>query len=277
VFVARAGDLTVHRVPDQRSGEGVARRSRAAIAADLEGVERVRLLPPGPLGQVDFHALVIGDRPFGERYVVEYGLDLDRAPPPAPARARALLIGAPTGDLPAARAELDVVAGRLPGWQRDMPAVDQATPAVLLARLPEVSLFHYAGHGARAGVEGLGSHLRLAGDRQLLATDVLALGQAPGLVVLSACDTARTADDRAEALGLAQAFVLAGARAVVAPTRPVDDAVALAIVTEFYREFQGKTAPGLSFDPGKALQAAQRAVRLGNPSSDWASFRVLVP
>ena len=158
-----------------------------------------------------------------------------------------------------------------------MPAVDQATPAALLARLPEVSLFHYAGHGARAGVEGLGSHLRLAGDRQLLATDVLALGQAPALVVLSACDTARTADDRAEALGLAQAFLLAGARAVVAPTRPVDDAVALAIVTEFYREFEGKTAPGLAFDPGKALQAAQRAVRLGNPSSDWASFRVLVP
>jgi cellulose synthase operon protein C len=277
VFVERAGDLTVHRVPASDSNAIAARRSLEAIAGDLAGVERVRLLPPGPMGQVDFHALVIGDRPFGERHVVEYGLDLDRPPVPPAGRARALLVGDPTEDLPAARAELDVVARRLSAWERDMPSVDQATPAALLARLPQVSLFHYAGHGARAGVEGLGSHLRLAGDRQLLATDVLALGQAPGLVVLSACDTARTAGDRAEALGLAQAFVLAGARAVVAPTRPVDDAIALAIVTEFYGQFAGKTDPALTLDPGRALQAAQRAVRRRSPSSDWASFRVLVP
>jgi tetratricopeptide (TPR) repeat protein len=278
VFVARADTLVVRRIPadvddsDKLGGEA-ARRSLETIARDLEGVERVRLLPPGTLGQVDFHALVVGDRPFGESYVVEYGLDVGRAPAPPPDRARALLVGNPTGDLPAAQAELDLVSRRLGGWEQDIPGPDRATPAALLDLLPKVSLFHYAGHGARAGVEGLGSHLRLAGEQQLLATDVLALGRAPRLVVLSACDSARTAADRADTLGLGQAFVLAGARAVVAPTRPVDDAVALAIVTEFY----GKTPRDPAFDPGKALQAAQRSVRQRNPSSDWASFRVLVP
>ena len=236
----------------------------------------MRLLPHGQLGAVDWHAIAHGDRPFGEQFVVEYGLDLARASPARPAGGaggRALLVGNPTGDLPAAGREVEVVARELEGWDRKVLGPDQASPARLLALLPWASLFHYAGHGALAGIEGLGSYLRLAGERQLLATDILALGRAPQVVVLSACDTARTPGGRANTLGLAQAFVLAGAEAVVAPTRPVSDHTALEIVTAFY----GKTAGEPTFDPGKALQAAQTTVRRRNPSSDWASFRLLVP
>ena len=279
VFVARASGLTVRRIEtpaDRDAGiEAVARRSLEAIARDLEGIDRVRLLPQGSLGGVDFHALVVGDRPLGERFVVEYGLDLGQAAtaPPAGRRGRAVLLGNPTGDLPAAATELKIVSQRLRGWDQDIPAADRATPDHLLGLLPAATLFHYAGHGTRAGVEGLGSHLRLANERQLRATDILALDGAPRLVVLSACDAARTAADQADTLGFGQAFLLAGARAVVAPTRPLGDQTALAIVTEFY----GKTANDPAFDPGRALQAAQMAVRRRDPSSDWASFRVLVP
>ena len=279
VFVARAGALVVRRIPadvadsDKLGGEA-ARRSLETIAARSG---RRRAGAPAAAGNAGAGRLPrAGRRRSTVRGKLRRRIRAGpgrRAPAPLPDRARALLVGNPTGDLPAAQAELDLVARRLGGWEQDIPGPDQATPAALLDLLPKVSLFHYAGHGARAGVEGLGSHLRLAGDQRLLATDVLALGRAPGVVVLSACDSARTAADRADTLGLGQAFVLAGARAVVAPTRPVDDAVALAIVTEFY----GKTPRDPAFDPGKALQAAQRSVRQRNPSSDWASFRVLVP
>jgi hypothetical protein len=282
VFVARASGLTVRRIetPSDRDAgiQAVARRSLEAIAADLEGVDRVRLLPQGQLGGVDFHALPVGDRPLGERFVVEYGLDLGQAASVSGTkttgrRGRAVLLGNPTGDLPAAETELKIVSQRLRGWDQDIPAADRATPDHLLGLLPAAALFHYAGHGTRAGVEGLGSHLRLANERQLRATDILALDGAPRLVVLSACDAARTAADQGDTLGFGQAFLLAGARAVVAPTRPLGDQTALAIVTEFY----GKTANDPAFDPGRALQAAQMAVRRRDPSSDWASFRVLVP
>jgi CHAT domain-containing protein len=92
-------------------------------------------------------------------------------------------------------------------------------------------------------------------------------------VVLSACDAARASLAGGASLGLAQAFALAGATAVVAPARPVRDDTALALVTTFYRELS--TSP--SFDPARALQAAQAEVRRTAPQSDWASFRVIVP
>ena len=81
----------------------------------------------------------------------------------ATARNRALVVGDPTRDLAAAGREADIVGKALGGWQvarLDGPA---ATRDALLAALPAVDLFHYAGHAELAGPGGAASALVLTG------------------------------------------------------------------------------------------------------------------
>jgi hypothetical protein len=243
----------------------------SALGPALAGVRRIRLLPYGAAGGVDFHALSWAGEPAP---VFTYGLDLPRrSAGRSTAPASALLVGNPAGDLPAAKREVEEVRTLLPGWQLAALLTDEATRAAILERLPTQRLFHYAGHGAFAGTEGLESSLNTARGERILATDILALPMVPSLVVLSSCDAAKASLVGGASLGLAQAFALAGASAVVAPSRPVRDDTALAVVTAFYRELS--RAP--TFDPPRALQGAQAEVRRTAPSSDWASFRVFVP
>ena len=54
--------------------------------------------------------------------------------------------------------------------------------------------------------------------------DLLAAPAVPELVVLSACEAAGAAAGTPSVMGLAQAFVAAGAGAAIAPTRAVGDA-----------------------------------------------------
>ena len=72
---------------------------------------------------------------------------------------------------------------------------------------------------------------------------------------------------------MAEAFIAAGVRAVVASTRPVDDAVARALVEAFYTAL----AADLDHSAANALRVAQLGLRAERPAADWASFRVLVP
>ncbi|MFI5402180.1 MAG: CHAT domain-containing protein, partial [Planctomycetota bacterium] len=75
------------------------------------------------------------------------------------------------------------------------------------------------------------------------------------LVVLSACDTARAQDDpRAEVLGLPEAFVTAGAPAVVASLWSVYSWTTTDLMVEFYRE----VAKGS--DLASAMREARRAL-----------------
>jgi CHAT domain-containing protein len=81
-----------------------------------------------------------------------------------------------------------------------------------------------------------------------------------------------SADRSGSGLGLAQAFVIAGAEWVVASSRMVKDADAARVVIEL---FDQRGLP--SSDVGFLLQAAQRKLIETRPEVDWASFRVLVP
>jgi CHAT domain-containing protein len=89
-------------------------------------------------------------------------------------------------------------------------------------------------------------------------------------VVLSACEAGRSSGALgAETFGLAHALVVAGSEAVIAPVRPVADALAEAIGREFHRS--------ASADPDEALRAAQLGVARATPAADWAAYRVLQP
>ncbi|MCA9544076.1 MAG: CHAT domain-containing protein, partial [Myxococcales bacterium] len=131
------------------------------------------------------------------------------------------------------------------------------------AALAEATHLHYAGHGRFAGFEGWGSGLPLR-DAVLELRDVLAAPRVPGTVVLSGCETGKAADGAAVGVGLAHAFLIRGAEAVVAPVRPVDDGQALVF--------------------GKALYAARgegaswaAAVARGVAASGARDYRLFVP
>ena len=132
--------------------------------------------------------------------------------------------------------------------------------------------------GRSAVGEGIASALHLARGEQMLLGDVLTAPRVPSWVVLSACDAARGGVQPLTARtpvgwGLAQAFVAAGSHAVVAPTRPVLDQTATAMMNAFYGALGSSSAPSVT----EALRLAQIEVSREQPDADWSSFRVLVP
>lgn len=275
VGLAADGDGVVARRlgavdPERSPPEQLAARLLGPFAAEIDAARRVRVLAHGPLWGVDFHALPFAGAPLLAERAVVYALDL---PPRAGAGAApraALLVADPEGDLPAARREVEAVEralGRRFTVER-LTGVEATGPA-LRERLARSDLFHYAGHGVSAGWD---SRLPLAGEGGLTVDDIVVLARAPGLVVLSGCETAAVpADAPAEGMGLAHAFLIAGGRAVVATIRRVPDEAAAALIAGFYRELVA------GWEPAEALRRAQleRSRTADDPA--WASFRIIEP
>ncbi|MFO0593612.1 MAG: CHAT domain-containing protein [Polyangiaceae bacterium] len=245
----------------------------------LAGAARLRIAAYGALDQVDFHALPWNGRPLAASFPVAYGLDLPPSAPPdaeSPAGPLALIVDDPLDDLPASRSEAARVAEALAhqGFRVERIEGEKATHAAVVAGLgaPGLALFHYAGHALFAGRDGWESGLPLAAGGWLTVGDVLALARAPGDVVLSGCDTARTAEaGGAAGLGIGQAFLLAGASVVVASSRPVRDELAQRTMEILC----GGSAARLGL--AAALGDAQRALSApGDAASGAMSFRALV-
>ncbi|MEM7248570.1 MAG: CHAT domain-containing tetratricopeptide repeat protein [Acidobacteriota bacterium] len=142
-------------------------------------------------------------------------------------------------------------------------------------------VIHLACHGLSdlRSAESSGLVLAASGGEgsELFRANRIVQHQLPGsLVCLSACDTARGALRRHEGiLGLARAFLLAGASAVLASRWPVDDATTRLFMTAFHRELgRGESA-------GQALTIARRVLRndrtrpeLAHPHA-WAAFGLI--
>ncbi len=243
----------------------------------IEGTQRVRVLPYGLLQSVDFHALPFsGDKPLLSSRVVVYSLDLPVRPSPVyKGQPIALLVSDPEGNLPAARQEATEVAMAIGAWRNGWALQSLGTDASagkVRKALPGASLFHFAGHGSFAGLSGWDSELRLADGSQLTLGDLLTLQPAPAWVVLSACEGGRSSERApGEGIGLAQAFLMAGSRAVVAATRSVPDRTARILVRELYKRWQ----PGVELSG--ELQRAQLACGNQAPAFDCASFRLFEP
>jgi CHAT domain-containing protein len=238
----------------------------------------VRVLPFGALKGVDFHALPFdGDILLAWRPVV-YGLDVQTpvaAPRQRTGTLRALVLADPRGDLPDARGEARDVGRALgahgTGWSAEI--LPEATDeGALYGRLGGCDLFHYAGHAQSAGAGGWESMLLLAHDTSLTLADLLALPRSPAWVVLSGCDTGRQAGaGSVEVPSLAHAFLLAGARGVIAAVRPIGDRAARDFSARFYRDWAGEP------DLAARLRRTQLALRAANPAAAWQSFRLFEP
>ncbi len=273
-FASAPGEVRVVRVRYDGSSSTTA-LSRALLepfARELDRSHRVRLLVAGPIAGIDLHALPWRGAPLVRSHVVTYGVDVSPSRTATTSEARAVVAADPLGDLPSAREEAANVRSRLEasGIRVALLTHREATRAALIDQMKGARLLHYAGHGEHRGAAGWESVLPLADGVGLTVGDILALPFAPEAVVLSGCDTSATAGEPGgQQLGLAEAFILAGAGEVVAASRPVRDEDAKAIVDALYAHRSSSLA--------EALRLAQLEIRARTPEIDWAAFRVLVP
>lgn len=227
LFARRRQGVVAVVVDEEPTAEVIVDRLRASISAS----SAVTVLAPGGAGRLHLHSAEFDGAPLGRRKRVAYSLDLPPRPNQRTRDQRAIVFSDPRGDLPAAREEGDRVEANLSakGWTVTHTRRDAATRARFIRGLTHADLLHYAGHGTFGGPEGWESSLRLA-DGRVTVGDILTSTAAPATVLLLGCRTAESSDVGASAgVGIAQAFILAGARAVVAATREIDDEAAGAV------------------------------------------------
>lgn len=271
-FAAAAGWLRVDRLGPRDVAPDDGAEAWALEGLPLEGIDRVTLLPVGPLRALPLHTRFPPADPSSPGPTVAYSLDLpvsDSSPEPRPIE-QVLLVTDPAGDLAGARREGAALVGRLEERGIQVTRLDgvAAERDAVLHGLDRADLLHYAGH-AELGGRPLDGHLSLAGGESLSAADVLARPAVP-TVILLACHAVDTPSSTVETLGLAQAFLGAGSRNVIAASGPVSDEAAAQFSAAFHEEF------ARSMDAARALAYASDRMRAGG-SDEWVRFRLFVP
>jgi CHAT domain-containing protein len=159
------------------------------------------------------------------------------------------------------RAEAQAVAGEL-GPSVRLLTGEAASESAVKALLPLARRVHFATHGVLDDERPGDSRLALAplGDEDgwLRAHEVEEGVLAAERVVLSACETMGTAGRGEGLLGLARAFLAAGARSVVATSWAVDDETTSALVQRYEAALAGGA------EPLAALRAAQVGLLRGS-------------
>ena len=170
---------------------------------------------------------------------------------------------------------------------RHLEAALADTPSLELDTLPQASLealrqallsktyhvLHFMGHG---GLDAHGTSTLILEDEggqsrpvegPALITELTDVGELR-LVVLNACDTARTGPSEGSRLlaGVATNLVLGGIPAVVAMQRPISDRAAITFSQTFYRRLA-------AMDPvDAAVTEGRRAIHRQDPAStEWAT------
>jgi CHAT domain-containing protein len=138
-----------------------------------------------------------------------------------------LLLGAPTGqDLEGVRKELSQLGSQFP--KSTLLTGADATTDSFLRESEKHSVVHIASHASLEGIE--------LSDKYLSLKEIFEVKLSPGtLVVLSACDTARS---EGHASSLAEAFQVAGASTVIASLWRVDDLATAELFGHFYRNLR---------------------------------------
>lgn len=287
-LVATAGgriDLA-HAPFNAAIAESLFRALVAPLAGALRGVNRLAISPDGALWYVPFATLVTAQRPNSgadrgrpsyllERYEMRLlpSAEFLTSAGDAGILSAGFGVEALTYTVPGGTEELAAIRAAV-GANRALIREDTAaTEHSALSATAEV--LHVAAHGVVNDRDPLASHLRLAPDGRddglLHVSEVAAHRLAPRLVVLTACEAVNGKLYAGEGLvGLARAFLMGGARQVVASEWPVD-ASAAELTGLFYRALvTGKS-------PSAALRAAQLAL-LQKPGTahplHWAGFVV---
>ena len=253
------------------------------ISDFLQGEELV-IVPDGPLYFVPFAALreSIQSKYFFELFRIRLFPSLTSmkiiadSPQDYHRNSDGLLVGDPYNDeiksLPAARQEV-ILIGR---WTGIKPLIgEEATKAVVLQHLDSVALIHIAAHGAVETGEVLlapnpkrTSDIAKGEDCILTMAEVLTVGVRARLVVLSCCHSGHGKLMSEGNIGIARAFIAAGARSVLVSLSAIEDEATLMFMKEFYKEMlKGSTA-------SKALTKAMECLR---NSTEFCELRYWAP
>lgn len=270
----------------------------APVETDLRDAEVLRVIPYDVLGPLPFSALLESDdRSLLERFevVLAFSLPEDDRLDDATAMARVdypklLTVGDPAfsssryADLPRLAAARDEVRMVREVYGGGVHLVDRmAKKSTVIELLPKASVAHFAVHARIDQERPLRSHLVLAPSPYhreesagffaggLSARDVIELDLS-GLqvAVLSACETAKvSAVRKGIGVGLAVAFLGAGAEAVIAGPWQQPDGDGSEVLVEFHRRFHdGATA-------SQALRAAKLEAISESSADGWLSTMAL--
>ncbi|XP_078360941.1 tetratricopeptide repeat protein 28-like [Oculina patagonica] len=156
----------------------------------------------------------------------------------------------------------------------------KATKAEVLKRLSLVALVHIAAHGRMdAGEIALTPDSKQASqiptkeeDYILNMSDVLSVKMRARLVVLSCCHSGRGEIKAEGVVGIARAFMGAGARSVLVSLWAIDDEATLEFMRSFYHHLvEGRSA-------SESLNQAMKDLRKSDKYSDvryWAPFALI--
>ncbi len=248
--------------------------SAARVSADGRWAEgfRASVSRTGRLRLLSEHDDVDVDALFPGAAIV---VALDLPSPVRPEGAGALVVFDPTLDLPGSRDEADIVTSAMRAAGQEVTSLGggRATSAAVHDALERAGHFHYAGHGVFAGLDAWESALPLASGGLLAIGDIVTAKALPRRVVLSGCETGRSASARSvSTLGLARAFVVGGADVVVAPVRAVDDAVATEVSRALYQGEGGGIMAGDAYGVARALGRAKELA--GETGAGASAYRV---
>jgi CHAT domain-containing protein len=260
-----------------------------AVTGILAGKTRLIVVPHVELHYLPFAALLDGNgagRFLVERYQVTVtpsaSVWLALGSRPKSQASAGMLAFAPRPDaLPASRQEAAAIA-RFGGSDARVLVGSSATEAAFRRDAPGKRVIHLATYGVLNKQNPLFSFVELAAgdgeDGRLEVHEVFGLHLAADLVVLSACQTGLGSGAITDVpagddwIGLARAFLSAGAARVVASLWPVQDRATGTLMERFY---EGYTR---SNDASGALVAAQRAM-LAVPATAspyfWAGFELV--
>jgi CHAT domain-containing protein len=241
-------------------------------AGALDGVTRLEIVPWGAMRDLPFGVLRSERRFLVEDYVIAHA-------PSASAAVRARRAGDGGGRpvafglarfsdaelpaLPQAEGEARAVAASVGG---DVRLGASATVDELMRVAPNARALHFATHAVTEPEMPMMSRLALApgggDDGSLTIDELLALELRAGLVTLGACRTGEShgvsgrVDADLERVGLVEAFLHAGARAVLASLAPVGDRSTAIFMRRYY-------AAGVPQDPAARLAEVQRELIRG--------------
>ena len=151
-----------------------------------------------------------------------------------------------------------------------------ATKGEVLKRMKSVALIHIAAHGdSKFGEIALApnpertSQIPEKEDFMLTMSDVHAVGLRARLVVLSSCHSGRGEVNSEGVVGIARAFLCAGARSVLVSLWAIDDEATLLFMKSFYQHLADRKSASL------ALHHAMKSLRETKEYSAikyWAPF-----
>ncbi|XP_044168980.1 tetratricopeptide repeat protein 28-like [Acropora millepora] len=210
---------------------------------------------------------------------------ISRAPEGYHKKTGALLVGnpclneleKPPPDLQCAQEEVEMIASIL----NTSPLTGrEATKAEVIRRMSSVGLIHIAAHGNERTGEialspnpGWTSKFPQKTDYILKMSDVQVANLRARLVVLSCCHSGRGRILKGEGVvGIAHAFLAAGARSVLVALWAIDDEATMVFMKGFYQHLKkGKTASAAVHQAMKSLRESEKFSEMRH----WAPFQLI--